>query len=151
MANSGLYDNFINAAFGGLDSGITINYLTDNIYVGLLGSGYTPNQGTHKHYSDISGSEVSGTGYTAGGQALSGKAITVSGHVTSFTASATTWATSTITNARYAFVYKTTGTAGTSALIGLFDFGSNFSSVANNFTVTWNASGLWQSTVAAFA
>jgi hypothetical protein len=150
MANNGLYSNFFNASYGGLDSGVAINYLTNTIKVGLLTSGYTPNQTGHTHYSDVSANEATGTGYTAGGQTLASKAITVTSLATYYTAANVTWATSTIT-AAYAFLYNSTGTAGTSALIGLYDFGGSQSSVANNFTLAWNASGLFSLAVAAFS
>jgi hypothetical protein len=43
----------------------------------LLGSGYTPNLATDVHWADISSHEISGTGYTAGGQPLTGVTVTV--------------------------------------------------------------------------
>lgn len=150
MANNGLYASFFQAAFGSLDATISINYLTGTINCGLLTSGYTPSQTSHHHYSDVSANEASGTGYTAGGQNLASKAISRTGLVTFFTAANVTWASSTIT-AAYAFTYNNTGSASTSALIGLYDFGGSQSSVANNFTIAWNASGLWSLTVGTFS
>lgn len=51
------------------------------------------------------------------------------------------WASSTIT-ARYLVVYKDTGTAGTSPLLSLVDFGADVSSTAATFTYQIPATGL---------
>ena len=136
-----MFYSFPQAALGGLDAGITIDLIANTINVALLTSSWTPSQGSNKHWSDINSNEVSGTGYTAGGASLGSKSLTVSGNTTTFAAANTTWSTSTIT-ARYAAIYKNTGTASTSALIGYIDFGSNQSSSGGNFTIAWNASGI---------
>lgn len=107
----------------------------------MLTSSYTPSQSANAHWSDVNTNEVTGTGYTAGGATLGSKSLTIASNVTTFTAANTTWSTSTIT-ARYAVIYKSTGTASTSALIGYIDFGSNQSSSGGNFTIAWNASGI---------
>jgi hypothetical protein len=53
------------------------------------------------------------------------------------------WTTATIT-ARYGVIYKSTGTAGTSALLVMKDFGGNITSTAGTFTVTFDAQGIAQ-------
>lgn len=50
----------------------SIDLDTDTIKVKLVTSAYTPNQDTHTKVSDVT-SEVTGSGYTSGGKALSGK------------------------------------------------------------------------------
>lgn len=62
--------------------------------------------------------------------------------VVTFDAADTSWTTATIT-ARYAVVYKSTGTASTSRLIFLLDFGSNQSSTAGTFQITWDTQGIF--------
>ena len=42
----------------------------------MLVSGYTPDIDNDAEYADISGDELSGTGYTAGGETLSNQAVT---------------------------------------------------------------------------
>jgi len=119
---------------------------TDTIKVALCTSTYTPSQTTHDYFDDIT-NEVTGTGYTAGGATLGSKTVGTSGTTTfTFDAADTVWSTATIT-ARYAIVYCSTGTASTSALIGYIDFGADVSSTAANFTITWNASGIFSQTV----
>ena len=125
-----------------------IDFDTDTIKVALCTSTYTPNQDTHAYFSDIT-NEVTGTGYTAGGQTLASKTVTytAASNLQTFDAADTVWASSTIT-ARYAIVYESTGTAATSALIGYVDFGADVSSTASTFQITWDAAGIFTIAVA---
>jgi len=112
----------------------------------LCTSTYTPNQETHDHKEDIT-NEVSGTGYTAGGKALTSTAITEATRVTKFDAADTAWADSTLT-ARYAVLYDDTEAAeADQPLILYVDFGEDKSSEAGTFQLTWNASGIFTITV----
>lgn len=108
---------------------------TDTYYVMLCTSTYTPNIATHARRSDVT-NEVTGTGYTAGGQAI----------VPTFTKDTTnhkevivfpqvTWASSTIT-ARKAVYYKRRGGASTAdEIVGVDDFGSDVVTTAGTFTL----------------
>ena len=127
-----------------------VDWDSDTIKVALLTSSYTPNQDTHDYFDDVSTYEVSGTGYTAGGQTLGSKTVTYDAatNVIVLDAADTTWTSSTIT-ARYAVVYDDSGaTAGAKALIGYVDFSSDQSSTSGNFTITWDATGIVRITVA---
>ena len=142
---SKIYGSFLGAALNK-----EIDWDTDTIKVALLSSSYTPNQDTHNYYDDVSGAEVTGTGYTAGGATLGSKTLTYDGasNVTVLDAADVTWASSTIT-ARYAVVYNDSGaTAGQKALLGYVDFGSDQSSTNGNFTITWDSTGIFRLTVA---
>lgn len=114
----------------------------DTIKVALVTSTYTPNQDTHEDFADVT-NEVTGTGYTAGGEALANKAVTIddTDNEGVFDADDVTWTSSTIT-ARGAVVYKDTGTAATSLLICYLDFTTDQSSSAGDFTIQWNAEGI---------
>jgi len=126
-----------------------IDFADDTIKVMLCTSSYTPAQNTHGYKSDVD-NEVTGTGYTAGGATLGSKTDTVASNVTTLDAANTTWSNSTIT-ARYAVIYKSTGTDSTSPLIGYIDFVENKSSSDGDFTLTYNASGIITFTVPAVA
>lgn len=141
---SKLYGNFILKALNK-----EVDFDSDTIKVALLTSSYTPDQDAHDYFNDVSSNEVSGTGYTAGGNTLASKTATYdsANNVVILDAADTTWASSTIT-ARYAVVYDSTGTASTSALIGYVDFGSDQSSTNGNFTITWDSTGIVRITVA---
>jgi hypothetical protein len=113
----------------------------DALKVMLLTSAYTPAQATHQFQSDLTG-EVVGTGYTAGGQALTSVTLTQAGNVVTLDAADSVWNGSTIT-ARYAVVVDTTpGSAATNPLICYVDFTTDFVSTNAPFTIQWNASGI---------
>ena len=78
--------------------------------------------------------EVSGTGYTAGGQVLSGFNVTTSGTtaILDFTTDPS-WANATIT-ARGALIYNSSKT---NKAVYVLDFGSDISSTNGVFTVTF--------------
>lgn len=124
-----------------------IDWANDTIKIMLCTSSYTPNKNTHEFKSDVT-NEVTGTGYTAGGKTLANASNSQSNLVTTLDADDVQWASSTIT-ARYAVIYKDTGVAGTSPLIGYVDLESDQSSSNGNFNVNWNASGIYTLTVPA--
>lgn len=133
-----LYTSFATKLLNG--GGIDLD--TDTIKMALTTSSYTPNQDTHDFFDDVT-NEVTGTGYTAGGASLASKTVTQddTNNRAVFDAADVTWATSTIT-ARYGVIYKSTGTASTSPLIALIDFGVNVVTVASTFQVTFNVDGI---------
>ena len=137
MANV-VYNSFKRDVLNG-----TINLAADNIYVMLVTSTYVPDQDLHTKRSDIT-NEVSGTGYTAGGQALATKVVSVdnTGNRGFLDADDSIWANSTIT-ARAAVLYKNRGgLASADELIGYVDFASDFISTNGNFTINWAATGI---------
>jgi hypothetical protein len=142
---SKLYGQFLSQALNK-----EIDWDTDTIKVALLTNSYTPDQDAHNYYDDVVANEVTGTGYTAGGNTLANKTNTYNSgtNVIVLDADDTTWSSSTIT-ARYAVVYDATpATNATKPLIGYVDFGSDQSSSNGNFTITWDATGIVRITVA---
>jgi hypothetical protein len=86
-------------------------------------------------------SEVTGTGYTAGGNTLTNVSPTSTGTTAFVDFADTTWTTATIT-ARGALIYNTTPTAGlslTNPANVVLDFGSDRSSSAGDFTIIFPA------------
>lgn len=136
-----IYNSFLTRQTNGNAIDLDDNSTT-TIKVALTTSSYTPNQDTHDFFDDIT-NEVSATGYTTGGAALTTRTITQddTNNGVKFDGDDVSWTSSDIT-ARYAVIYKSTGTASTSALIALIDFGSNYTSVGGTFQITWNASGI---------
>ncbi len=124
-----------------MNGGIDLD--TDTIKVMLLSSSHTQDQDNHEFIDDVSANEVSGTGYSAGGATLGSKTVTQDNTDDEgvFDAADVTWGSSTIT-ARYAAIYKDTGTPSTSPIIAIIDFGENKTSSAGNFTIQWNAEGI---------
>jgi len=75
--------------------------------------------------------EVVGTGYTAGGNTLTGNAISYSGTTAWITFSDSSWTSATIT-ARGALIYDSTRS---NAAIAVLDFGADKTSTVGTFTV----------------
>ena len=114
------YASALANAFGSVSSGgaPNVDFLSDSIYLALVGTGYTPNIATHDFWDDVVANEISGTGYTANGALLGTKTMTI----TIANSWGTTWASSTAYTAGRVvrpttgntYLYRATG-AGTSA------------------------------------
>ena len=111
----------------------------------LTTSAHTPNQNTHATKSDIT-NEASGTGYTARGAALTGKAVSTSGSETRYDADDLNWPSSSVT-ARNIHIYLDTGTDSTSLLIAYCTLSGDETSVAGNWPHTFDATGIFGITV----
>jgi len=114
---------------------------SDTFKCAMITNSSTPNFETHDHWSDLSGNEVSGTGYTAGGAALTSITLGNDSGTLKFDAADTSWTTATISSARAAVIYDDTLT--NDPLICLVNFGADYASSAGTFQITWNASGIW--------
>ncbi len=121
-----------------------INLATDTIKVMLVSSAYTPDIDTHTRRSDIT-NEVGASGsYASGGSALANQTWTQDNinDRSVFDADDVAWTSATIT-ARGAVIYKANGGAASAdELIAYIDFGSDKTSTAGTFTITWDASGI---------
>lgn len=105
----------------------------------LVTSAYTPDFGAHDLKADVT-NEVSGTGYSAGGEALASVTCTQAAGTITWDADDVTWTSSTIT-ARGAVIYDDSLTD--DPLICYIDFGSDQSSTSGDFTLSFNASGIF--------
>lgn len=118
----------------------------DEIRAVLVTSSYTPDQDTHTQYSHIT-NQVTGTGYTAGGKALTGQTVTQDNTADQgvFDADNVEWDSSSIT-ARGLILYKYVDDDGspddTSPLIGFWDFTTDQTSEDGMFEVQWHADGI---------
>lgn len=127
-----------NAAVRAIATG-TIDLDTDTFWAMLTTSTYTENKDTHDFRDDVT-NEVTGAGYTAGGQVIT---VTVAAVDTAndrvvVTIGPVSWASSTIT-ARKMVVYKRRGGAASAdELLFVNDFGSDVISVSGTFTVAAN-------------
>ncbi len=103
---------------------------------------HTPDFTVHDFRNDIT-DEVTGTGYTAGGVALTATEITLATGLMTFDAADVSWASSTIANAMAAVHYFNVGTTATDALGFLSDFVTAASTSNGTFTIQWAAAGIW--------
>lgn len=110
---------------------------TDSFKMMLVTSAYTPDKDTHDFRNDVT-NEVTGTGYTAGGQAitLTVAAVDAANDDIEVTLGTVTWTTATIT-ARAGVIYKARGGASSAdELVCYVDFGSDITSTGANFVFT---------------
>ena len=120
----------------------SIDLDSDTIKAILLDSSFVPNIDTMVFYSDVSHELATANGYTQGGVSLANKAITIdtSNDRAYLDADDISWTASGTLTARYLVLYKSTGTAGTSPLIGVIDFGIDRSVLSGElFYVQWAA------------
>jgi Flp pilus assembly protein TadG len=116
------------------------NYnLTQALKCMLVTSSYTPNRATHTRRNQVT-NEVTGTGYTAGGQTCT-VAVTLdtTNHRSVLTVTVPPWTSSTIT-AYAVVIYRDRGGASSADELFFYgDFGgSNVSSSASTFQVTFS-------------
>jgi len=116
------------------------------VRVVLLRAGYTPNQGVHAVFSDISGFEVAaGGGYATHGVALANAAVSRTGNAIKYDGDDVSWANSTIT-AKYAALVQDADASGglvagdpLLAFVDLNEGGAALSSSNGPFSVAWHA------------
>lgn len=117
-----------------------IDFDTDTFKVLLTTSVYTENKDTHDFRDDVT-NEVTGTGYTAGGNTVTTTVnLDTANDRLDISLGGTTWPSSTIT-ARKAVYYKSRGGAASAdELIAVNDFGTDV--ISSNGTFTLGASTL---------
>jgi len=117
----------------------SIDLDNDAFKVMLLTKSYTANA-SHTKIASVSGNEISGTGYTAGGGTLDSVTWTRSGTKVTFDAADEAWTSATFT-AAYAAVYDDTHAS--DLLVCLFDFSGSQSVTNGTFTLQWGSSGIF--------
>lgn len=133
------YGPFLFGQFSGTDER-RVDWINDTVKVALLGSGYVPNQDGHGFLSDVQADEISASNYTAGGKELAEKAESYDAATNKvrLKAATITWKEVSLT-ARYAAIYKDTGAAATSPLIGYVDFGEDIKASSGIFKIEWDS------------
>lgn len=122
------FDNFMLKLVQALFNGASFKVM-------LTTSADTPSEGGDTYRSGVTG-EVSGAGYTAGGQSITPTvAIDTTNHKVTMTFPQVTWPSSTIT-ARHARYYLSTGSAAADLLVAQDDFGADVSSSNGTFTLS---------------
>lgn len=120
-----------------------INYTSHTFKFMLVDT--VPNQDTAAFLSDVTANEVSGANYTAGGKTVTGLTWTQdnTGNRAVLDFDNFTWTNVTLTGVIGGILYRDTGVAATSPLIAYIEFPEGAQNVvANDFTVTFNASGV---------
>jgi len=124
------------ASGGGL---LATMWMANPMKVALLKATYVPDPDLHKVWADISAQEITGTGYTAGGQALTGKAqnYDAAQDRVNLICADNTWTGATFQTA-YAAVYDDSGSK---PLWSLVNFQATKDVTAGVFTIDWQTVG----------
>lgn len=133
MANQ-VYNTFKELSMGGFD--LTA---TNALKVMMMTTAYSVDIDTQTVYADISANEVTGSGYTVGGEYLENTDVVLNTttDTASLTADNVTWTTATIA-AGSAVIYAPVS----GRLVGHIDFGGEKSSTDGDFTIQWTTSVL---------
>jgi len=112
----------------------------DTIKVALLDNSHSFNADDNT-WSDVSANEISGTGYTAGGEELTNKSVTQddTNDKAVFDADDVSWSSATFT-AYHAVLYD--DSLASDDLICSIDFGGAKSVSSGTFTIQWDADGI---------
>lgn len=123
-----------------------VDWDSDTIKVALCTASYTPDQDTHDFFNDITNELAAENGYTAGGAALTGLEVAydATSNEVRLKAANVSWSiTGSSVTARYAIVYKSTGTGSTSPLLGYVDLGASTTVPAGGkLVLEWDATGV---------
>ena len=137
--SANLYGNFLKCALNK-----EIDWDTDVIKL-MLCTALTIDQDGDIYLADVTRTEASGTGYTAGGKQLTFSGATAiaynsTNNTITLDADDVVWSNSTIANVTHALLYD--DTTANKPVIGYVNFDGSFSSANGSFTVAWNASGI---------
>jgi len=127
-----------------------VDWVNDTIKIALITNAVAPNQDTHDYWNDLSANEIAaGSGYTAGGATLASKTLTYDAATNEVRLDCAdpSWPFTASKTFRYAVVYKDTGSAATSSILGTGDFGAD-ETTSNTFTITVDATGLLKAVAA---
>jgi hypothetical protein len=138
---SGLFYTTIADVFDTTQLGIDWDLETHR--VAMFTNTITPNFSTDTAYgaAPYNANEVTGTGYTAGGELLTSTAVSESPTGTlKWDAADVSWPASTIASARCAQIYAD-ALAGNNAIV-LINFGGDYATTAGTFTIQWPSGGI---------
>jgi hypothetical protein len=129
-----IYNNFKEQVLNG-----EFDLTDDTIKVGLV-TGHSPDIDTHTQWSDVSGDEESGAGYSAGGETLGSKAVTQDNDNDrgKFDAADVTWSGLDVGTPSHAIMYDDTHAS--DLLIAYWELST--ASNGGDYTLQWHANGI---------
>jgi hypothetical protein len=113
---------------------------TNNIKVSLHTSAYTPNQDTHEDFDDLT-NEVTGTGYSAGGDTPGSETVTQTANVIYLDGADPEWTGASFTAAQGVWFDDSGATDADKALIIWMDFDGDQVVSSGTFTIQQDANG----------
>jgi len=129
-----IYNNFKHQVMEG-----EFDLLNDTIKVALV-TGHSPDIDTHTQWSDASGDEESGTGYSAGGETLGSVAVTMDtdNDRGKFDGADVTWSGLDVGTPSHAIMYDDTHAS--DLLIAYWELST--ASNGGDYTLQWGANGI---------
>ncbi len=131
-------------AFKKLQLDDPVDFDTEIIKVALCDTSYSPSIDDDENFDDLT-NELSGGGYTAGGNTLA--SISISKDNTNdrglIDAANPSFTSLTATNVRTAVIYESSASAATSPLVCYIDFGANKTLTDGTLTINFNANGIF--------
>lgn len=101
---------------------------------------YTPDFNVHDEEVDIT-NEVTGTGYTTGGETLGSPTFTIATGVATFDGTDVSLSNTTLSSIEGVVLFDDTPTG--DPLLCAVDFGQTYSTSTGTFAITWNAAGIF--------
>lgn len=142
-----LYHRWLEAQVDGNLANTPVDFDSDTLKIGLATVSYGPDAAADSIWADVESNEVGpAPNYTAGGEALVNRTVTLSNGVVTLDNSADlTWPQngSGFADARYAILYKDAGAPAASPLIAYVDFGSDKGTVVGGLTLQFNGIITW--------
>ncbi len=136
---SGVYGPFLRDAITNAKA-FALN-ASDTITYQLVADAYTPNFDTHDEEADIT-NEVTGTGYTTGGETLGSPTFAISSGFATFDGTDVSLSGTTLASVRGTVLFDNT-LAGDPLLCAV-NFGSDYTTSSGTFAITWSASGIFR-------
>ena len=133
MSNTGIYTCFKKNLLNGVH-----NFSVNEIYVALMGSGFTFDA-TQTTYASLTG-EITGGSYAAGGVTLANIAVATSGTTVNLTASQAAWMGATISNTYACVLYDNTAVG--QPLIAAWDFNGSYSVNNGNLSISFTGNNI---------
>lgn len=128
-----------------------VDFVTDTIKCALSTVTYVPDQDAHDFYNDVTNELATAGGYTSGGATLGTKSATydaTSNELRLISADIAWGPSATFGPFRIGTIYKDTGTASTSPILGWITFDVDQSVSNGTYTIDTDATGLLYVTAA---
>lgn len=136
---SGIYGPFLRDAINNTKA-FALN-ATDTVTWQFVSDTYTPDFNAHDEEVDIT-NEVTGTGYTTGGENLGSPTFTIATGFATFDGTDVALAGTTLSGVRGVVLFDNT-LAGDPLLCAV-NFGADYSTTAGTFAITWATNGIFR-------
>jgi hypothetical protein len=136
---SGVYGPFLRDSINNTKA-FALN-ASDSVRYMFVSDTRTPDFNAHDEKADVT-NEVTGTGYTTGGELLASPTWTIGSGFATFDANDVSLSTTTLTGVRGVELFDDTVTG--KPLLAAVTFGADYNTTAGTFAITWSGSGIFR-------